>query len=135
MCQIKASVRVHHTFSYAPINISMTERHSESEFLPSVHYVYCLLFLESEIESLMNGVFGSEQAHVDWKVLGLMLGLSDSTLEKIQSRTPEDGFEKAMLRHWIELGRAYCSVLVHVLAGPVIDERGVARDNAKTFLG
>ena len=52
----------------------------------------------------MNGVYGSEQAHVDWKVLGLMLGLSHSTLEKIQSRMPDGGFEKAMLRHWIELG-------------------------------
>ena len=92
-----------------------------------------LIIIESEVSTVVEAVFHFEDIHIDWKVLGLMLGLNDSTLDTIQS-ADDHNYEKAMLKHWIETGKAYWSVLIDVIAGHVIDERQIARAIAKAFL-
>ena len=74
----------------------------------------------------MKAVFSPDSegiVPVDWKVLGLMLGLPDNALENIQSSNSSVlDCQKAMLRLWVQLGQAYWSLLARALGGPVIDE-------------
>ncbi len=73
---------------------------------------------------------------VDWKVLGLLLGLSDNTLERIQDESHTlEGCRESMILHWINTGYSYWSVLVDVLKGPVLGELKLANDLMKAHLG
>ena len=79
----------------------------------------------------MEAVFSPDSdgiVSVDWKVLGLMLGLPDSELENIQSSNSSVlDCQKAMLRMWVQLGQAYWSLLARVLGGPVIDDTKLSK--------
>ena len=60
---------------------------------------------------------------VDWKVLGLLLGLTDDTLETIQSESSTIiQCQESMIKHWISTGQSYWSVLIEALRGPVLGE-------------
>ena len=87
---------------------------------------------ESSVAEVMKAVFISDRdgiVSVDWKVLGLMLGLPDNELENIQSSNSSVlDCQKAMLRLWVQLGQAYWSLLAKVLGGPVIDETKLSKD-------
>ena len=73
---------------------------------------------------------------VDWKVLGLLLGLSDNTLERIQDESHTlEGCRESMILHWTKTGHSHWSVLVDVLKGPVLGELKLANDLTKTHLG
>ena len=79
---------------------------------------------------MMKAVFSPDSdgfVAVDWKVLGLMLGLPDNALENIQSSNSSVlDCQRSMFNEWIQLGQAYLSVLMGVLAGPVINESEIA---------
>ena len=73
---------------------------------------------------------------VDWRVLGVLLGLSDSALENIQSTSSsEEDRQQEMVKCWISTECAYWSVLVDQLKGPVLNKRTLATSLAKTHLG
>ena len=78
----------------------------------------------------MEAVFSPDSdgfVPVDWKVLGLMLGLPDNALESIQSSNSSVlDCQRSMFHEWIQLGQAYLSVLVGVLEGAVINESEIA---------
>ena len=80
----------------------------------------------------MEAVFSPDSegiVPVDWKVLGLMLGLPDNALENIQSSNSSVlDCQKAMLRLWVQFGQAFWSFLARVLGGPVIDETKLSMD-------
>ena len=91
---------------------------------------------------------------VDWKVLGLMLGVDDDLLEKIEKENSSEHQEssgmlsrlldftqttteytedieqcqRSMLECWISTEHAYWSELVETLAGPVFQEIKVAEE-------
>ena len=79
----------------------------------------------------MEAVFSPDSdgiVPVDWKVLGLMLGLPDNALENIQSSNSSVlDCQKAMLHQWVQFGQAYWSLLARVLGGPVIDETKLSK--------
>ena len=72
---------------------------------------------------------------MSWKVLGLMLGISDNVLEHIQSsHSSPEKCQQSMLEHWIKTGQAYWSVLVDTLKSPLLREDEVAEEISKTYL-
>ena len=73
---------------------------------------------------------------VDWRVLGLLVGLSDSTLESIQIKSSsEEQCQQAMIDQWISTGQAYWSLLVDALEGPVLEEIELASKIAEEHFG
>ena len=66
---------------------------------------------------------------VDWKVLGLLLGLSVHTLESIEADC-----EKSAAKAWIETGQAYWYILVMTLRKPAFEENDLASKLAKKYL-
>ena len=78
----------------------------------------------------MEAVFSPDSDGIvttDWKVLGLMLGLPDNGLIKIESsNSSQFDCQKSMLRLWMESRHAYWSVLVQVMGGPVMEQRELA---------
>ena len=104
--------------------------------MEAIKITECFLFLiiiESHVSAVVQAVFHFKEIHIDWKVLGLMLGLNDSTLKTIES-ADDLNHEEAMLKQWIQTGNAHWSVLVDVIAGHVIDESQIARIIAKRYL-
>ena len=73
---------------------------------------------------------------VDWKVLGLLLGVSDDNLESIEKRCSSevDQCQQSMIDQWIETGQAYWSVLIDTLDGPVLSMMDIADRIAKDKL-
>ena len=86
-------------------------------------FIIIIIIIYTGIEILSCDIF----TDVDWRVLGLLLGLSDSTLESIQDScsSPED-CQQSMIDDWISTGHAHWSVLVDVLEGPVFGETELA---------
>ena len=73
---------------------------------------------------------------VDWRVLGLLLGLSDSTLESIQIKSSsEEQCQQSMIDQWISTGQAYWSLLVDALEGPVLGEIDLASKIVEEHFG
>ena len=70
---------------------------------------------------------------VDWKVLGLLLGLPDDTLQAIESDSK--CHQESMIQHWINTGRSYWSILIETLQGPVLGEISLANDISLLHLG
>ena len=79
----------------------------------------------------MSEVFQS----VDWRVLGLLLGLTDDTLEHIQAEnTSPEQCQRSMVNVWISSGQSYWSTLVEILRGPVLGEIELANTLAKKHI-
>ena len=75
-------------------------------------------------------------AKVDWRVLGLLLGVNDEDLENIQqSHSSENQCQKAMIKCWTSMDWAYWSILVEALRGPVLGEDELAEDLESKHLG
>ena len=81
---------------------------------------------EQGLSSLCAAVFQPSDVQIDWKVLGLMLGLSYYELKGINCKCLKER-QEAMLKLWIHSGRAYLSVLIDVIGGPVIKEKEFAQ--------
>ncbi len=73
---------------------------------------------------------------VDWKVLGLLMGLGDDTLESIQSESFTTCMcQESMMKHWISTGQSYWCVLIEALRGPVLGEVQLAHAISSLHLG
>ena len=72
---------------------------------------------------------------VEWKAVGLLLGISDGILESIQqSHSSSEECQHAMLKCWISSGQAYWSTLVEALRSPLLGEEEIADDITKRYL-
>ena len=72
---------------------------------------------------------------VEWKSVGLLLGIHDGILESIQqSRSSSEECQHAMLEYWISSGQAYWSTLVEALRSPLLGEEEIADEITKTYL-
>ena len=71
-------------------------------------------------------VFSTDHG-VDWKVLGLILGIPQPKLQTIDLPSVTE-CQRAVLKEWIESGEAYWSILLKVLAGPLFDKKQLAND-------
>ena len=70
-----------------------------------------------------------------WKVIGLLIGMSDDVLEQIQkSHSSSEECYYSMLEYWIGSGQAYWSILVDTLRGPLLRENEVSEEISKTYL-
>ena len=62
-----------------------------------------------------------------WKVLGLMLNMSDSFLESIDHSISKDSPQlTAFCEYWINSGLAYWAILVDTLKSPLLGEEELA---------
>ena len=72
---------------------------------------------------------------VEWKAVGLMLGIHDGILESIQhSHSSSQECQHAMLECWINTGHAYWSTLVEALRSPLLGEEDIADEITKRYL-
>ena len=72
---------------------------------------------------------------VEWKAVGLMLGIHDGILESIQhSHSSSQECHHAMLECWINTGQAYWSTLVEALRSPLLGEEELADEITKRYL-
>ena len=72
---------------------------------------------------------------VEWKAVGLLLGIHDGILESIQqSHSSSEECQHAMLEYWISSGQAYWSTLVEALRSPLLGEEEIADAITKTHL-
>ena len=72
--------------------------------------------------------------NVDWKVLGLLLGLSDHILQGIEKSYSSDVCQQSMIDQWIRAGQAYWYTLVDALDGPVLGMTDIAEKIANEKL-
>ena len=65
---------------------------------------------------------------VDWRVLGLLLGIADEKLERIQNEFGSSlvQCQQSMIKQWISTGQCYWSSLLETLKGPVLGEVALA---------
>ena len=75
-------------------------------------------------------------AKIDWKVLGLLLGLSDHILQSIEKSYSTDVIlcQQSIIDQWISTGQAYWSILIDTLDGPVLSMMDIADRIAKDKL-
>ena len=72
---------------------------------------------------------------VDWRILGVLLGISDSTLEDIENGGSfVEQCQQLMIEHWINSGQAYWSILIDTLKCPVLGNERLANKFAKEYL-
>ena len=72
---------------------------------------------------------------VEWKAVGLMLGLHDGILESIQrSHSSSQECQHAMLECWINTGQAYWSTLVEALRSSLLGEEEIADEITQRYL-
>ena len=72
---------------------------------------------------------------VEWKAVGLMLGIHNGILETIQrSHSSSEECQHAMLKCWINSGQAYWSTLVEALRSPLLGEDEIADEITKRHL-
>ena len=84
--------------------------------------------LDADISDVIEVVFTTKT--IDWKILGLLMGLSHRCLSEIdhKHKDSESNCQQTLLKEWVGTGRAYWSVLVNIIGGPVIGEKKRAND-------